>query len=88
MSTKISIAYGDKYHFYQECFDTQNVYLTLEGFEFEVTDKEATVQIPVTIFKEMIAKWNTGHQIISDPNQEQDWLDSLDHILTYIKDKQ
>jgi hypothetical protein len=36
MSTKSSLAHGDHFHFYNECFDDQNVYLELENTEFEV----------------------------------------------------
>lgn len=37
MSTKCSLAYGDTFHLYQECFDEDNVYLELEGIEYEAT---------------------------------------------------
>jgi hypothetical protein len=36
MSTKSSLAHGENFHFYQECFDDQHVYLELENTEFEV----------------------------------------------------
>jgi hypothetical protein len=37
MSTKSSLAHGEHFHFYEECFDDQNVYLELENTEFEVS---------------------------------------------------
>jgi hypothetical protein len=36
MSTKSSLAHGEHFHFYNECFDEKNVYLKLENTEFEV----------------------------------------------------
>lgn len=36
MSTKSSLAHGKNFHFYNECFDDQNLYLELENAEFEV----------------------------------------------------
>jgi hypothetical protein len=36
MSTKSSLAHGENFHFYEECFDDQHVYLELESTEFEV----------------------------------------------------
>ena len=35
MSTKVSVAYGDNFHFYQECLDEENVHLQIEGVEFK-----------------------------------------------------
>ena len=37
MSTRCTIGYGDQFHLYEECFDTQHVYLRLdEAFEAEM----------------------------------------------------
>ena len=49
MSTKCSIAYGEnKFHFYHECFDDENVYLELEGenLEYEASPGRVMVKIP------------------------------------------
>lgn len=35
MSTKCTIAYGEDFHFYHECFDDDNVYLEIEGDDIE-----------------------------------------------------
>lgn len=55
MSTKCSIAYSNtqphSFHFYQECFDEENVYLELEGVEFNATNNRVTVTIPVAIWE-------------------------------------
>jgi hypothetical protein len=40
MSTKLSLAHGDNFHFYNECFDDANVYLELENTEFEVVQTQ------------------------------------------------
>ena len=50
MSTKSSLAYGNNFHFYQECFDEENVYLELESVEFEASNNKVTVTIPVAIW--------------------------------------
>ena len=50
MSTKVSVAYGDNFHFYQECFDEENVYLQIEGVEFKATPHGVMVQIPLHIW--------------------------------------
>lgn len=51
MSTKSSIAHGDNFHFYHEIFDEEFVYLRLEGVEFEATNSEVTVQIPMDVWE-------------------------------------
>lgn len=50
MSTKCSIAHGNNFHFYRECFDEDNVYLQLEGIEFTASQSEVTVTIPMAIW--------------------------------------
>ncbi|MGL6338201.1 MAG: hypothetical protein ACRC80_03570 [Waterburya sp.] len=50
MSTKCSIAHGDNFHFYRECFDEENVYLQLEGIEFTASQSEVTVTIPMAVW--------------------------------------
>ena len=51
MSTKASIAYGNNFHLYHECFDEENVYLELEGIEFNASPNRVTVTIPVAIWE-------------------------------------
>lgn len=51
MSTKCSLAYGDTFHLYQECFDEDNVYLELEGIEYEATSERVMVSVPVAIWE-------------------------------------
>ena len=51
MSTKASIAYSNNFHLYHECFDEENVYLELEGVEFNASPNHVTVTIPVAIWE-------------------------------------
>lgn len=54
MSTKSTIACGDNFHLYHECFDDTRVYLQLEGCPFEVSfdaTGTATVAIPIEIWE-------------------------------------
>lgn len=51
MSTKASIACSDNFHLYHECFDEENVYLELEGVEFNASPNRVTVTIPVAIWE-------------------------------------
>lgn len=50
MSTKSSLAYGDKFHLYAECFDDNNIHLELEG-EFEAVSGRVIVSIPLEIWE-------------------------------------
>lgn len=50
MSTKITLAHGDRFHFYNEVCDHAHVYLELNGFEFKATHSGVTVQIPLDIW--------------------------------------
>ena len=51
MSTKSSIAYGNNFHLYKECFDEENIYLELESVEFNASNNQVTVTIPVAIWE-------------------------------------
>ena len=69
MSTKGTIEFEpDKFHFYEECFDDNNVYLTLTNpiFQIETYDQlrpvekriqELSVMIPVEILEKIIKAW-------------------------------
>jgi hypothetical protein len=50
MSTRSTVVYGDKFHFYTEAFDGKNVYLELENVEFEVSPNRVMVQIPAEVW--------------------------------------
>jgi hypothetical protein len=56
MSTKATVAYGNNFHFYRECFDEDFMYLELEGVQFEAGYNRVMVPIPVHIW-EIIRKY-------------------------------
>lgn len=62
MSTKCTITHGPSYHFYEECFDEDSVYIELENpkqAEFTTTNYGTTtvVSIPLDIMDEICAAW-------------------------------
>jgi hypothetical protein len=50
MSTKASLAHGEGFHFYNEIFDDQHVYLKLRKAEFEATQDHVMVRIPLEVW--------------------------------------
>jgi len=57
VSTRITIAYDDKYHLYSECFDENNsVYLELGGpeLEYSCSPGELTVRIPRNVIEAIL----------------------------------
>jgi hypothetical protein len=50
MSTKASLAHGEDFHFYNEIFDDQHVYLELRKAEFEATQDQVMVRIPLEVW--------------------------------------
>jgi hypothetical protein len=51
MSTKSTIAHGRNFHLYHEAFDEDNVYLELEGTNFEASYNRVMVPIPVHVWE-------------------------------------
>lgn len=56
MSTKITIRHGPQYHLYEECFDDDQIYLSLESISFIgsssaefVGPPSVTLQLPRTL---------------------------------------
>jgi len=88
MSTKVSISWDKNFHLYQEIFDVSNVYFKLEGCEFEATNDKVMVQIPIKVWRKMIAGWSLRGWPESEDNQEkklgEEWLSSLE--LNLLKD--
>ncbi len=77
MSTKVSLAHGDGYHVYNECFDDENIYLRLRDVhEFcveGITEGGATVtvSVPVKVWQEMIrAYWPATLDSLEGENEE------------------
>ncbi len=90
MSTKCSIAYGENFHFYEECFDRSNVYLEIEKTEFKVTSNSVMVQIPINVWREMFKTWSQKGWSEEQDNKEliisSEWLESLEELVK-IKEK-
>jgi hypothetical protein len=58
MSTKESLAYEDRFHFYVECFNDNTVYLRQSiPAEFEVNQDEVTIGIPADVMDNIAVAW-------------------------------
>jgi hypothetical protein len=88
MSTKSTISFGPNYHLYQEIFDVSNVYLQIEGYEYEIKNDKAMIQIPIGVWRKMLEDWATKgwpkEQDNKEPQINEKWLESL-HELVRIK---
>lgn len=82
MSTKSTLAYGDNFHLYRECFDDENVYLELNGLHFETTPGSAMVQIPLVVW-EVIRGYSPADFSLVDKTDEE--LRSLAE--SYVQDR-
>lgn len=51
MSTKMTLAYGDTFHFYQEVLDEHYVYLELQEVKYETNYNRVMVPIPIHIWE-------------------------------------
>jgi len=75
MSTRCTISYDDDHHLYQECFENNNVYLTLDGSGWHAgittssldwrdgdsTSPSLSLQIDVTLWRKIVEGWLTSH---------------------------
>ena len=95
MSTKCTISYDDSYHLYEECFDTDNVYLNIKSKDWSYNHNATTISIPIKTWRAMVEDWQKYHWS-SHPEKdnyrmtEKDWeerMDSLDSILKLRKQK-
>lgn len=65
MSTRCTIGYdNDNFHLYEECFDSDNIYLELNDDCFEIVEslssknkREIVVGINVTIWRKIVDSW-------------------------------
>lgn len=88
MSTKCTIGHGNTYHLYEECFDSDQVWLQLDGHDFDVNVEmgtgnrrpSLTVGIDVGIWREIVEAWlksNWGKHPERDYEREEVSLDGL-----------
>lgn len=78
MSTKCSIAHGDDFHLYNECFDEDGVYLELDGSpKFEVSPGSVMVRIPAHVWE----------AIRTFPGVWLEWADKSDAEIREIVEK-
>lgn len=73
MSTRNSIAYGENYHVYSECFEQdQSVYLRLDGsdVEFEAWPNSITVRIPKHVVEAIL---NNADEIRERFKNDDNW---------------
>lgn len=83
MSTKISIKYGKGYHLYEECFDGENIYLSI-SCEFEANNKGITIKIPRQIWNEIIT---TGKlKIVSKEKMREMLSEGIEYFSNLIKE--
>lgn len=85
MSTKSTISFGPNYHFYQEIFDVSNVYLQVEGYEYEIKNDKAMIQIPIGAWRKMLEDWVKNGWSEDQDNKETEigekWLESLEELV-------
>jgi hypothetical protein len=75
MSTRSSLSYDDDHHLYQECFENDNVYLRLDGGDWDASIETAsidwhggdfnkprlTVRLNVTLWRKIVEGWLATH---------------------------
>lgn len=56
MSTKSSIAYGENFHFYEEVFENEGLYLQVNGEDayYEIYPGSYTVRIPGDVLRAIL----------------------------------
>ncbi len=90
MSTKVTLSHGGNYHFYEEMFDRSNVYLRMEGHEYEVTNDKVTIQIPIEVWRNILADWSNRGWPVEQDNKSVElktqWLESLEDLVR-LKDE-
>ncbi len=55
MSTKATLASGQKFHFYADAWGEDAVWLSIESDRFEVSERGATIRIPIAIWENIRA---------------------------------
>ena len=65
MSTKGSLAYGKRFHLYEEALESGHIYLELQDVSFEATNDRVTVAIPAPIW-ECIRRFSFANTSLAD----------------------
>ena len=81
MSTKSTIACGEKFHLYHEVFESEFVYLGLEDVNYEILSNEIRLEIPVYIY-EYIRQFKSMDFDLVDLSDEE--IESLEKQFTGI----
>jgi len=85
MSTKVTLSHGPNYHFYEEIFDRSNVYLRIEGHEYEATNDGAMIQIPIEVWRKMLEDWAARGWPKQEDHKAKEisskWLESLEELV-------
>lgn len=81
MSTKTTICYDDTYHIYQEMFDDQKVYLTIDKHDglISVENQKVTLSLSPEFFTKIAMKWIENRSKFYAYDEEEfkvniDWL--------------
>lgn len=85
MSTKSSIAWGKTFHFYHEALDHHNVYLELEGTDFEAHYNRVMVRIPIHIW-EVVRQRGGANLSLADASDEDLLRMVTEHVEERLKD--
>ena len=87
MSTKITISYNDDYHFYEECFDTDKVYLRLKAKDWSFDGEEVTLPVPIDFWRKIVSDWSEsswGKDPTRDHYQESE--EEFNNYLAFLED--
>jgi hypothetical protein len=99
MSTRCTIGYDKDFHLYEECFDTNNVYLELDGdkhsveLEYSSHVKNVVISIDVTTWRKIVDSWinsNWGKNASQDHKEHEidtEYINKLTDISLRAKAK-
>ena len=70
MSTKCSLAQGEQFHLYSEVFDSEHVFLEIEGCKFEAENNRIMVEIPIAIWEVIRQHSLVDFSLVNKTDQE------------------
>lgn len=88
MSTKCSIAWGEKFHLYHEAFEDDGVHLELEGADFEATPTGIRVKVPNAVMAMLKEKFklDVSHAQLTDEEILERATKFVDDRIRRVKD--